>query len=41
MNEAVFFTTFFGLHAAAIIIGILVALRGLDQRLARHVTAGP
>jgi len=38
MNEAVFFTTFFGLHATAIVVGVLVALRALDHRSGRHVT---
>jgi hypothetical protein len=33
MNEAIFFATFFGLHAVAIVAAVFVALRSLeDQR---------
>ncbi len=39
MNEAFFVTTVLGLHAAAILAGVIVALRALDRRSGRHVTA--
>jgi hypothetical protein len=40
MNEVVFYTTFFGLHAAAIAAAVVVALRSLD-RSGKRVTSGP
>ncbi len=36
MNEVVFYTTVFGLHGAAIVAAVIVALRALDQRTGRH-----